>query len=179
MELDRFLPDHFDDGPSDDIAARPTDGRGKPVLHLRLLGEIELTRGSEPIALPPSRKTRALLAYLAATGRVHRRERLCAMFWDVPDDPRGALRWSLSRLRGLVDEPGSQRIVATRETVAFDPVEAVVDLTTVRARVAEGLDKIPLRDLQALAESFRGEFLEGIDLPDLPDFQAWCLAERE
>src|SRR6185369_3621605 len=103
----------------------------------------------------------------------------CGMFWDVPDDPRGALRWSLSRLRGLVDEPGSQRIVATRETVAFDPVEAVVDLIAVRTRVAAGLDKTSVHELQALAGSFRGEFLEGIDLPDLPDFQAWCLAERE
>ena len=179
MELDRFLPDHFDDQSSSAIGGRPTDGRGQPVLQLKLLGEIELSRGSEQIALPPSRKTRALLAYLAATGRVHRRERLCAMFWDVPDDPRGALRWSLSRLRGLVDEPGSQRIVATRETVAFDPVEAVVDLIAVRTRIAAGLDKTSLPELQALAASFRGEFLEGIDLPDLPDFQAWCLAERE
>lgn len=179
MEFDRILPDHFDEKPSDVIGTHPTDERGHPVLQLKLLGEIELTRGSEQIALPPSRKTRALLAYLAATGRVHRRERLCDMFWDVPDDPRGALRWSLSRLRGLVDEPGSQRIVATRETVAFDPVEAIVDLIALRARVAAGLDKTSLHELQALAASFRGEFLEGIDLPDLPDFQAWCLAERE
>src|SRR4051794_28936115 len=176
MEFDRILPDHFEDQQSGVIAARPTDGRGLSVLHLKLLGEIELARGSEQIPLPPSRKTRALLAYLAATGRVHRRERLCGMFWDVPDDPRGALRWSLSRLRGLVDGPGCQRIVATRETVAFDPVDAVIDLIAVRTRVAAGLDKTSLPELQALAGAFRGEFLEGIDLPDLPDFQAWCLA---
>jgi len=179
MEFDRVLSDHSEDQPFGAIGAHPTDGQGQPVLQLKLLGEIELTRGSGPIALPPSRKTRALLAYLAATGRVHRRDRLCAMFWDVPDDPRGALRWSLSRLRGLVDEPGCQRILATRETVAFDPVEAVVDLIAVRTRVVAGLDKTSLPELQALAASFRGEFLEGIDLPDLPDFQAWCLAERE
>src|SRR6266850_113801 len=70
---------------------------GHGVLGLRLLGEIELVRDGERAALPPSRKTRALLAFLAATGKPHRRDRLCAMFWNVPDDPRGALRWSLSR----------------------------------------------------------------------------------
>ena len=70
------------------VAMRP--GRG--VLGLRLLGEVELLRDGERAALPPSRKTRALLAFLAATGKPHRRERLCAMFWNVPDDPRGALR---------------------------------------------------------------------------------------
>src|SRR5262245_14256948 len=89
--------------------AAPQPPRG--ALELRLLGEIEVLRDGERTPLPPSRKTRALLAYLAATARPHRRERLCAMFWHVPDDPRGALRWSLSRLRQLVDEPGMARIV--------------------------------------------------------------------
>ena len=149
------------------------------MLDLRLLGEIELIRDGERIALPPSRKTRALLAYLAATGRPHRRDRLCAMFWEIPDDPRGALRWSLSRLRGLVDEPDQPRIVATRETVAFEPADAGVDLLALRARIAAGLDALPVGEMQTLAAAFRGEFLEGIDLPNLPDFQAWCLAERE
>jgi DNA-binding SARP family transcriptional activator/DNA-binding CsgD family transcriptional regulator len=149
------------------------------MLDLRLLGEIEVLRDGERIALPPSRKTRALLAYLAATGRPHRRERLCAMFWDVPDDPRGALRWSLSRLRGLIDEPGRPRIVATRDTVAFEPGDAGVDLLSLRKRVGEGIPNLSVAEMQQLADAFRGEFLEGIDLPNLPDFQAWCLAERE
>jgi DNA-binding SARP family transcriptional activator/DNA-binding CsgD family transcriptional regulator len=155
------------------------DPGSRRVLDLRLLGEIELIRDGERIALPPSRKTRALLAYLAATGRPHRRDRLCAMFWDVPDDPRGALRWSLSRLRGLVDEPGRPRIVATHETVAFEPADAGVDLLALRAQVAAGLPALSVGEMQSLAEAFRGEFLEGLDLPNLPDFQSWCLAERE
>src|SRR5499433_2914361 len=98
-------------------------------LTLRLLGEIEVARGGERIDLPSSRKARALLAYLAATGRAHRRDRLCAMFWDIPDDPRGALRSSLSRLRAVVDEPGRQRIIAERDSVRFDDSDVVVDLT--------------------------------------------------
>src|SRR5262249_1845616 len=81
-------------------------------LVLRLLGEIEVVRAGEPVMLPASRKTRALLAYLAATGRPHRRSRLCSLLWDIPDDPRGALRSSLSKLRAVVDEPGRRRIVA-------------------------------------------------------------------
>ena len=76
------------------------------TLELRLLGEMTLTRDGEPLALPQSKKTRALLAYLAVTGRPHRRERLCSLLWDVPDDPRGALRWSLSKLRSVVDQLG-------------------------------------------------------------------------
>src|SRR5215471_20855686 len=96
----------------------PADrGRERYVLELRVLGELEVVRDSAPVTLPPSRKTRALLAYLALTRHKHRRERLCEIFWDVPDDPRGALRWSLSKIRPFVDEPVCPRLVADRQTV--------------------------------------------------------------
>ena len=65
--------------------------RGFALLAIKLLGELEVLRDGKTLALPPSRKTRALLAYLAATGRQHRRDRLCSLLWEVPDDPRGAL----------------------------------------------------------------------------------------
>ena len=77
----------------------------KPLI-IQTLGDLEVRRAGRSLLLPPSKKTRALLAYLAVTGRAHRRERLCSLLWDVTDDPRGALRWSLSKLRALVDEPG-------------------------------------------------------------------------
>ena len=152
------------------------------MLTIRLLGEVAVLRGDEPLALPPSKKTRALLAYLVATGRPHRRERLCSLLWEVPDDPRGALRWSLSKLRALVDQPdGSTRILADRETVAFAAEGAGCDLHALRALAARpgALDAAPTDRLRAVAETVRGEFLEGLDLPAQPDFQAWCVAERE
>ena len=148
-------------------------------LTLRLLGEIEVVRGGERLALPSSRKARALLAYLAATGRAHRRDRLCAIFWDVPDDPRAALRSSLSMLRRVVDTPERQRIVAERDAVRFNGVGAEVDLIAVRGALAPGAGSASTEGLERAAASFRGEFAEGLDLPNCPDFQAWCVAERE
>ena len=38
------------------------------------------------------------------TGRPYRRERLCEIFWENPDDPRGASRWSLSKIRPIVND---------------------------------------------------------------------------
>lgn len=149
------------------------------MLTIRLLGEIEVLRDGVPQALPPSKKTRALLAYLALTGRPHRRERLCSMFWEIPHDPRGALRWSLSRLRPLVDEPDQPRIQADREAVGFIADAAEIDVLAVRKALAGGADSLPTERLEELASAFRGELLEGQDLPDLHDFQAWCVAERE
>ena len=66
-----------------------------PAMTLKLLGDLEIARDGKALELPPSRKTRALLAYLALTGRSFRREHLCELLWEIPDDPRGSLRWSL------------------------------------------------------------------------------------
>ena len=76
------------------------------MLEIKVLGGLELIRDGAPATLVASRKTRALLAYLALTRCPHRREQLCEMFWDVPDDPRGALRWSLSKIRPFVERSG-------------------------------------------------------------------------
>jgi len=148
-------------------------------LSIRLLGEFQVFRDEAPVVLPPSRKTRAILAYLVVTGRRHRRERLCRLLWDIPDDPRGALRWSLSRLRPLVDAPDRQRIVADREFVAFDASEVSVDLARVRRELAGGPEFLSTERLLDLSTAFRGDFLEGMALPDQQGFESWLLAERD
>lgn len=150
-----------------------------PPLSLRVLGEIEVRRGAERLELPQSKKTRALLAYLVVTQRPQRRERLCAMFWDVADDPRAALRWSLSRLRSLVDETGTPRIVTSAGSISFALAGAPVDLFSVREQLREGGDPLSTAQLAQLASEFRGEFIEGLELPDFLEFQIWCGQVRE
>ncbi|MGE0386587.1 MAG: AAA family ATPase [Gammaproteobacteria bacterium] len=149
------------------------------ALSCRLLGDLAVERAGVAVALPPSRKTRALFGYLVAAGRPQRRERLCSLLWDETDDPRGALRWSLTKLRPLVDAPGVQRIVADREHVGFEPLGAAVDVLDLRARLAAGAQGLPVSGLEALAQMFRGEFLEGLDLPDFHAYQSWLVAERD
>lgn len=149
-------------------------------MELRVLGELELRRGEHVLSLPPSKKTRALLAYLALTRREHRREHLASFLWDVADDRRGALRWSLSKLRALVDEDGAARIVADRERVALEAAGLRVDVLEVRAAVAgKPIEQVDTETLRRVAAAFRGELLEGLDLADFDDYQAWCVAERE
>jgi TolB-like protein/DNA-binding SARP family transcriptional activator len=143
------------------------------------LGEIEVVRGGESVALPPSRKARALLVYLAVTRRPHRRDRLCSMLWDIADDPRGALRSSLSMLRRILDGPQQRRIVTEHDSVRFDCTDAEIDLLSVRRALAHGVNRASTEELERAAALFRGDFAEGLDLSNCPDFQAWCMAERE
>jgi DNA-binding SARP family transcriptional activator len=131
------------------------------------------------VQLPQSKKTRALLAYLAVTARPHSRDRLCAMFWPVPDDPRAALRWSLSRLRPLVDEHGCRRIVADRQSVWLDLGRITVDILSLRSAYRNGIDSVSTSALRQATEALEGDFLEGLDLPDCLEFQSWCTGERE
>lgn len=149
-----------------------------PSLRLRLLGEMELLRGSKRLDLPQSKKTRALLAYLAVTQQPQRRDRLCRLLWDVADDPRAALRWSLTKLRPLVDHDGQPRLISEGATIRFALDGMDIDLFRIRAVLDQHGDAATVEELTELAGEFRGELLEGLELPDFNDFQIWCARAR-
>ncbi len=149
------------------------------MLEVRVLGELELARGGKRLALPASKKSRALLAFLVVTARPHLRESLCDLLWLGPDDPRAALRWSLTKIRALVDTGKTTRLVADRERVAFEATGASVDLLEARRLAGDDLAAAPTEALAHAAELFRGEFLAGLDLPDCYRYHQFCVAERE
>lgn len=144
-----------------------------------MLGELELRRSGRVLALPASKKSRALVGYLAVTGRPHLREALCDLLWPGPSDPRAALRWSLTKLRALVDEGRTQRLVADRERVAFEAKGCSVDLSEVKALAGSDTSAASTESLRRAAELCRGELLEGLDLDDCYRYHEWCVSERE
>lgn len=148
-------------------------------LRIQVLGELGVLRNGRPLALPPSKKTRALLAYLALAARPHRRERLCEVFWDLPDDPRGALRWSLSKIRPLLDDADAPRVMADRERVSLALDASEVDLRAIRLGLGAAEPAPSLPALHAMAEALALPLLDGLDLPASGAWQAWLAAERE
>jgi len=148
-------------------------------MHINLLGELHVRRDGESLALPQSKKTRALLAFLALEPREHRRERLCELLWQIPDDPRGALRWSLSKLRAICDEGAARCIVADRDHVRLDRAGLTIDAVNLEEAVRRGLTLVPTDELAEIAESFRGEPLEGLTLSGQPEFEAWRFAQMD
>lgn len=152
---------------------RPREG-----LQIRLFGGLEVRRDDAVVPLPQSRKTRALLAYLILKGVPQRREALCDLFWDQPDDPRASLRWSLSKLRPLVNEEGQERLAADRERVGFSRRGATVDVLSLEEACA-GLGSLPDDAILGLVEACSGSLLAGLDLPDIPAYEAWRLAQQE
>ncbi len=145
-------------------------------LYIQTLGEIKVVSAQGPVSIPPSRKTRALLGYLLLSGVPQRRERLCELFWDAPDDPRGALRWSLSKLRGALDGPDNARLVADRERVSIDTGQITIDV-----REASRLASDKAATVQALTKAWNAcmqPLLADCELPNSASFSAWLERER-
>jgi DNA-binding SARP family transcriptional activator len=152
---------------------------GKPVesLTFRLLGPLELSRDGDVLKLPASRKVRALLAYLVLASRPVARAQICELLWDVPNDPRGELRWCLSKIRGLLDQV-RKRVIADGNNIRLDLTDCVVDTLEVTHAPEHGIQKLGVERQRELAGLFKGELLEGLEIARSPMFDSWITAER-
>ena len=160
----------------------PEDGYAPPMvkkefaLSIKLLGAMSVSAGGVPLLLPSSRKTRALLGYLILTAIPQRRSRLCELLWEAPNDPRGALRWSLSKLRPIINFGDTQRLQADRERLIIVLDDVDVDVHRLKACDEEGSTPETLsKAWQATTETL----LEDCELADLPSFSAWLEGERQ
>ena len=85
-------------------------------LRIQLLCPVQISRDGQSVQIP-GHKPLALLAYLLVTGKAHSRQHLIDLLFDGPGDPKAALRWTLSKLRGAM---GADHILADRQEIAFD-----------------------------------------------------------
>lgn len=151
------------------------------MIAIQSFGALQVSLGGKPLALPGSRKTRALLGYLVLSNVPQRRDRLCELFWDMPDDPgpddpRGALRWSLSKLRPVLNADGRTRLLADRERVQLDTSRVAVDFFELRDCAAD--DSVALESLVRNWERADSSLLSDCDLPNHADFSAWLEQQR-
>lgn len=149
-------------------------------LQLRLLGPLSILRDETPVELPRSRKVLALLAYLALEGGEQSRSRLCDLLWDGASDPRGELRWCLSKLRTILDEGARQRVIGRGNLlVGLDLSAAFVDANELDRVVAPGLGIVESERLEDALSWFRGDLLEGVDVDATPELTTWLTARRQ
>ena len=148
-----------------------------PSLEVRLLGPLVIGRDGRALTLPASRKVRALFAYLALAPHAVGRSQLCELLWDVPDDPRGELRWCLSKIRGLVDDPGQRRVTTPGDAVELDLSDCFVDAIEI-TRAAQEITSTATDRLRELVALFAGDFLEGLEIDRSPTFEGWLAGQR-
>lgn len=145
-------------------------------LQVHLIDEVCLQQAGRAVPLVSSRKTLALLGYLLVTGQPHRREHLCDMFFPDTNDPRGALRWSLTKLRQALNGT-AERLVTSGDKVEVDTTDIDLDIHFVH-RVHDALSP-STADLRRAAELLAIKPLLGLELARNPDYALWLMGERE
>ncbi|MEZ4863683.1 MAG: AAA family ATPase [Caldilineaceae bacterium] len=144
-------------------------------LHLHLFGSPQFVWQDKALNGFVSNKARALLIYLAVTGRSHSRDTLAELLWaDTPITRRANLRRVLSNLRGLEGmvllEEGQQLVGLDRQHLWVD----VVEFTQVATDTATN----DMASLQHAVQLYQGEFLTGFPISISYEFEAWVLAEQ-
>ena len=146
---------------------------------LRLIGRFRLKADDDTVVDLPSRRSRALLAYLAlAPERSASRERLCGLLWSdrAEAQARASLRQCLLELRGALSACDLDLLDVSRESIGLqadavdvdvDALEASLtgDATGLAASLSSiGADRL-LDDLEigGLFEEWRGQARERLD----------------
>ncbi|MGH6919563.1 MAG: AfsR/SARP family transcriptional regulator, partial [Geminicoccaceae bacterium] len=147
-----------------------------PHLHLSLLGGFECRKATGELLHFPTRKVRALFAYLAVSaGHAHRRDKLAGLLWGDRDEAqaRSNLRKAVSRLRTSLPDEVRGCLVADAGQVALRPDGIEVDVSLFARYAADGTPEA----LERAAVLCRGAFLA--DFADCgEEFEAWLMPER-
>jgi DNA-binding SARP family transcriptional activator len=146
-------------------------------LSLTLLGGFQAELGAARAVSLPSRKARALLAYLALTpGQAHPRDKLAALLWGDSSDERArhSLRQALVNIRDGLRHAAPKALIEDSDSVALNPEVSDVDADTFRRLATIGTATA----LEGAARLYRGDLLEGLDVGE-SSFEDWLLTERE
>jgi pimeloyl-ACP methyl ester carboxylesterase len=83
------------------------------------------------------------------------------------------LRWSLSKVRQILNRAGTNPVVTQRGTISLHAQSIELDLRSVKAISHRDLAALAVVDLENLVALFRGGFLDDLSLPRCPKFEAW------
>jgi len=157
------------------------------TLKLYLFGSPHLVHKGDLINVP-RRKALALLAYLAVTGREHRREKLATLLWPDSD---AALAYSYLRrdLAVLNRALGAGRLDVDRDVIGLAQSDDFwLDVTQFLALViscrthGHATDEVCPQCMSPLSEAvalYQGDFMAGFSLPDSEHFDEWQRFESE
>lgn len=157
------------------------------MLKLAWLGSPSVELNGEQLRFE-TRKITALFAYLSLNPKENQREKLAALLWPEFDQAHAFA--NLRRALGSLNQSLQINCIeSNRATVEFDEdilveidiLEFRSKIQTVRTHVHEnsGGCLTCLKQLEEAACLYRGDFLEGLNLPDAPEYDEWQYFLRE
>ena len=157
------------------------------IFTMSWLGPPALEFDGRPLRLE-MRKTLALLAYLSLSPQNPTRETLASMFWPEHDQQH-ALASLRRNLYSLVKSLPPGLLEADREKIGLrreDWLQVDVEEFRKQLAFANGHSHPPnhvcpdcLSSLEKAVAVYKGDFLEGFNLKDCPEFDEWQFYHRE
>jgi DNA-binding SARP family transcriptional activator len=154
------------------MAITPSRSSNAMLSRLSLLGPVSLTGPDGPLMRRAAQKRRiALLAAIAASpdGSISR-ERVMALLWPERDE-RSASHLLADSLYILRQTLGASAITASSDTLRLSQDLVWTDIIEFRRAALQG------RWSDAL-DLYRGDFLDGFNVSNAPDFDLWASTER-
>jgi DNA-binding SARP family transcriptional activator/predicted ATPase len=144
-------------------------------LQIQLLGSPSVAQLGEICPIPRS-QTRALLYRLAAAPTPLTRGQLCLLFWPGDDNntARRKLTQALSHLRRALPNP--ELVETMTEQIRLHPAQVWTDVVAFETLCRQEEGRI--HQLREAVDLYRGSFLDGVLLPDAPEFENWKLREH-
>ncbi|MCB0167807.1 MAG: tetratricopeptide repeat protein [Anaerolineae bacterium] len=160
-------------------------------LSLHLLGPLKITKNGTPVSNLATTKSQALLAYLAVEAhQAQPRSLLANLLW--PDQPERTalhnLRQALTTLRQAIGDRHIEPpfLLITRQSLQFNlasnswlDVVRFNQLLQAAHNPPIPSDATTINTLQQASELYRGDFLNGLVIPDSDIFEAWLTTNRE
>ncbi len=140
-----------------------------------MLGTLRISTDDNPDVRLPTKKSQALLVYLASPpGAARSRDQLAGLLWgrSAQEQARTSLRQNLARLRKSLG-PAKDIVSADAQQIKLVP-----ELVETDTAILEGLLTRPdIESLEAAADLLQGEFASGLYVDEEP-FEEWIANER-
>lgn len=147
------------------------------MLELSFLGGFEARRKPGGAIVLPTRKSRALLSYLALhPDEPAPRETLVGLLWSDRAEPQAynSLSQSVTALRKALADVTPQPLIIETASLTLVGAHATVDVLEFEQMASQD----SLAGLEQAERLYRGDFLAGIGVRD-PAFEEWSIFERE
>ncbi len=141
-------------------------------VELILLGDIRLTVEGSEISLPKSRKARALLAYLALSKHSVSRSWLSEFLFHNTSDPKGNLRWCISRLEACYSRLENGNLIS-RENDALSLTIQSESVDIIKLQQLSQNGPFQEAEYDFLEHAASNTFLSGLELNNAPSYDAW------
>jgi len=147
-------------------------------MRLELLGDLLIRSGDGSLATIGSKKSQALLAYLAIKRGQHvSREKLAGLLWSStgPDQARQSLRQTLSSVRKDLSHiaPDHKLLIEESDLLSLDG-SVSCDVAEMESLIAVGTEEA----LKKAIDLYRGDFLDGFSINE-ERFDQFVTGERD